>query len=507
MIFLQRTTCQSLFVLICLAAGLVQGPTAAAQSLEYTVVETLPFTLPANHFITAIRDMDGDGILDIVHTNFSARRIHVDERDGVGFVNRHTIQEFANFRAGPIVREVDGDGLPEILSTTNVFATARIWESSADNTYVKRATFSGFGILESAKSGDSDGDGRGEFLFAQESFPSRIRAYEAVADNTYSLDLPIMTGDGGDTNLAGVADLDGDGLPETVFSDNSYSASLGRVYVYENRVSVFRDLGAGMLAISLGDMDGNGLGEIIGVGRPTPNMKILESTGVGNGFQVVFDSPPTHFFGATDFDGDGQSEFLRFLDDGAGNTNIFAFGHRSGATITDFFNSGTLMQGFAGDVRSVLSIGDTNGNGVSELAVLQGDQIHILEAAAPGSCLLGQGFWKHHPGDWPVASLTLGAESYSESAAIVVLNTPSRGDASLILAKQLITAKLNVANGSETPAAAANAITSGDAALSAFVGALPYGVSPRTAAGQSMTGAAGILDSYNNGELMLSCRP
>ena len=67
-----------------------------------------------------------------------------------------------------------------------------------------------------------------------------------------------------------------------------------------------------MLVNSLGDMDGNGLGEIIGVATDTGNMKILEPSGLGDDFfVVVFDSSPTHFFTVTDFDGDGQSEFLR----------------------------------------------------------------------------------------------------------------------------------------------------------------------------------------------------
>ena len=80
--------------------------------------------------------------------------------------------------------ELDGDGLPEIIMPT--FGSARIFESSGDNTYVLRQTIPGLGIVDGARVGDSDGDGRRELMIAQESFPSRIRIFEATADNVYT---------------------------------------------------------------------------------------------------------------------------------------------------------------------------------------------------------------------------------------------------------------------------------------------------------------------------------
>src|SRR5437016_831768 len=64
------------------------------------------------------------------------------------------------------------------------------------------------------------------------------------------------------------------------------------------------------------------------------------------------------------------------------------------------------------------------------------------------ACPLGQGFWKNHPGAWPVSSLTLGSQTYVQAQLLTILTTPVRGDASLVLADQLIAAKLNIAHGS-----------------------------------------------------------
>jgi hypothetical protein len=66
-------------------------------------------------------------------------------------------------------------------------------------------------------------------------------------------------------------------------------------------------------------------------------------------------------------------------------------------------------------------------------------------AGAPATCPLGQGFWKNHPDAWPVSCLTLGRQTYSQTELLRLLDTPVRGDASLILAHQLIAAKLTMA--------------------------------------------------------------
>jgi hypothetical protein len=45
-----------------------------------------------------------------------------------------------------------------------------------------------------------------------------------------------------------------------------------------------------------------------------------------------------------------------------------------------------------------------------------------------------------------MTSLTLGNVTYNQTQLLSILGLPSHGDASVILAKQLIVAKLNIAN-------------------------------------------------------------
>jgi YVTN family beta-propeller protein len=134
------------------------------------------------------------------------------------------------------------------------------------------------------------------------------------------------------------------------------------------------------------------------------------------------------------------------------------------------------------------------------------DGIAITPAVPSHPCPLGQGLWKNHPGAWPVTSLTLGSQTYTQAELLALFDTPPGGDASLILAHQLIAAKLNIANGSDpTPISAT--ITDADHLLSGFKGKLPYHVRPSSATGQAMVNDADVLDSYNSGDLTPNCQP
>src|SRR5262249_48326400 len=67
-------------------------------------------------------------------------------------------------------------------------------------------------------------------------------------------------------------------------------------------------------------------------------------------------------------------------------------------------------------------------------------EVQVLSTVCPQ----GQGYWKNHPDAWPQSALpmTLGGQTYNKTELLTILNTPIRGDASLILADQLISPKL-----------------------------------------------------------------
>jgi len=122
-------------------------------------------------------------------------------------------------------------------------------------------------------------------------------------------------------------------------------------------------------------------------------------------------------------------------------------------------------------------------------------------------CLQQNGYWKNNPDAWQVSSLMLGGKTYTNAELLTILSTPTKGDASLILADQLIAAKLNIANGADgTPVT--STITNADLLLTGtppFARKLPYKVKTSSSAGQAMVTDATTLDNYNNGLLTSGC--
>jgi hypothetical protein len=131
----------------------------------------------------------------------------------------------------------------------------------------------------------------------------------------------------------------------------------------------------------------------------------------------------------------------------------------------------------------------------------KGNVEYTLQCVDEG-CTLTQGYWKNHASDWSSVDLSLGGVTYSHAQAMAVLKTPSNGDASLILAHQLIAAKLNILVNGASSGAVASAVANADAWLAANAdadGKLPFSVSPASAAGAQATALANVLDQYNNG--------
>jgi hypothetical protein len=133
-----------------------------------------------------------------------------------------------------------------------------------------------------------------------------------------------------------------------------------------------------------------------------------------------------------------------------------------------------------------------------------------IETVVGNKCPLSLGYWKSHPSVWSVATLTLGTVTYTQAQLLAILQTnPGTGtksDASVLLAVQLIAAKLSLANGSN-PCPIESTIAAADALLGARTIPITPKITPNTAEGQQMVSLANTLAQYNGGTLTPGCTP
>jgi len=118
-------------------------------------------------------------------------------------------------------------------------------------------------------------------------------------------------------------------------------------------------------------------------------------------------------------------------------------------------------------------------------------------------CPNGNIYWKNHQEIWPVSSLLLGTRSYTKSQLLALLKAPASADASLILADQLIAAKLNLANGSPVAAHLSESIAAADALIGGNL--IPMKVKLNSPAGKQMIVRSAFLLGYNSGLLTQGC--
>lgn len=122
-----------------------------------------------------------------------------------------------------------------------------------------------------------------------------------------------------------------------------------------------------------------------------------------------------------------------------------------------------------------------------------------------GGCTFTQGYWKTHgAGDchsgnnadaWCVSSLELGTVTYNKDQLCAILNAAAKGNGLLVLAHQLIAAKLNAAcNG-------ASCASADIATADAFIGAkvIPPVGTASVKASALPSGLVTTLDNFNNG--------
>src|SRR5262249_25562648 len=98
-----------------------------------------------------------------------------------------------------------------------------------------------------------------------------------------------------------------------------------------------------------------------------------------------------------------------------------------------------------------------------------------------------------------------GTQTYTQSELLAVVTARHSGaDASLLLARQLIAAKLNIANGSDPTTIGTN-VADGDRMHAVFGGKRPYGVTRSSALGRSMVSDRDLLARYNSGRQTPTC--
>jgi hypothetical protein len=430
-----------------------------------------------------------------------------------------------NGDGGGIYNDGDSDGTPSNATLTVTDSTlSGNSASSGDGGGIYNYGFDGnvtLTVTNSTLSGNSaGGDGGGGIYNDGESDGAPSSATLTITNSTLSANSASNGGGGGILNDGGFGSATLT-VSNSTLSGNSASVGGG--------IDNYGELGSAPLTVFNSTLSGNSSSNHVGGG-------ILNDSGRagGNATLTIGDTilNAAASGGANIVGGSGtvtSNGYNLSSDDGGGfltvtgdqiNTDpkLGPLQDNGGPTFTHALLTGSpaIDQGY----NFSDSTTDQRGTGFARTVDLgfpkptggDGTDIGSFEVQSSAPCPQPQGYWKNNPSAWPASALpmTLGTQTYNQEELLTILGTPTgkktKADASLILADQLIAAKLNIANGADgTPVT--STIADADAVLSLYTGKLPYRVRTNSTNGQRMVNDANVLNNYNNGALTSGCAP
>jgi|GEM_PF-845955 len=278
----------------------------------------------ANPFNVAIGDLDGDGMLDLAVTSLGANVSVYRNTSGGGSMSFAPPISFpaGNSPWGIAIRDMDGDGRPEVIGTNINSNTAYVyWNRSVpglidENSFNYITTLftdaNPYGIV----AGDIDGDGKPEVATINYSGASisifRNTSLPGAGFFDAETSLPI----GVNSLFLALNDVDGDGKLDLVYTGNSGVVVLPNTSsagTFSFGSSTTLALGSSPYAVALSDMDGDGKQDLLATSAGSNALTIFKNLSTpgdlraSNGVIFSTGTYPT-ILAAEDIDGDGRPD-------------------------------------------------------------------------------------------------------------------------------------------------------------------------------------------------------
>ena len=327
-------------------------------------------------YYLASEDIDGDGKPDIIAPHYSdftpSVSIYKNTSAG-GAISLAAPVDVATSSAyglagsyGIAVGDLDGDGLPDIVTTNNDYSGKisinRNTTFGGIISFASNITFSTGSDPRAVTTGYINGDNKLDLIVANQAGPSiSILTNSSTPGNiSFGGRIDLSTTPGSYPEQVAVGDLDGDGKADLVVANNN-SNSVGTISIFRNiatgntvafdpRIDLTEEANRGPYTVSISDIDGDGLVDIV-IGNQLSNAVSVYrniSTPGSIAFQSKIDyfiAQPERSLEVCDLDGDGKPDFisphgnlsiLSFLRNKVGTPGISSFSPTSAC-------SGTLI--------------------------------------------------------------------------------------------------------------------------------------------------------------------
>jgi hypothetical protein len=382
-----------------------------------------------NSIVTA--DLNGDGRLDLAASGTNGVSILFGKSGG-------SFQAAVNYPLGPVptnivAADLDGDGDIDLAVTIGNNRKVTILRNQL-GTFRRQATYAVCDSPWGIAAGDLNGDGDTD-LVAADNKAAAVTVLLGQGGGAFTAASPVYDLN----NLAGakavlVGDVTGDGKPDLAFTNATHTVGiLPDKGAGGFGPAQFETAGAVLVDVTRGDFDGNGVPDLA-FADTFGSANVLLGAG-GGAFQKV----PQYATGpnpadvvTADLNGDGLADVATAnYGQGTGNTVSVLLGKGDGSF-------GAAVSYAAGSAPVQLLAEDFNGDGVRDLAVLDG-----VNPGAAVSVLLGNGDGSFQaPRSSPVSGLVarmaaadFNGDGRTDLAVAVNQYNPTQGAVQVLLGK------------------------------------------------------------------------
>ena len=372
-----------------------------------SLVSKVDFSTGMNPYSVAIADIDGDGKPDLVvaNTNTFSNNISVFRNiSTTGTVSPGSFSSGVDFFTGsnPIdiaIGDIDGDGKPDLAVANLNDNTVSLFRNTSVPGEITSGSFAGKVDLFTGSSphgvaiGDIDNDGKSELVVLNfySSSVSVFRNNCTMGSITAgSFDAKVDFPSGNYPYDVAIGDIDGDGKPDlavTNWGSNTVSlyrnmSTSGSITLSSLADKIDFTTGTNPCMIAIADIDGDGKHDLTVTNSGSDSFSIFRNISTSGSLTIGSLEPRADFLtgpaegsralAVGDVDGDGKPDLV------IGNTipgskviYIFINSCTSGSIGIGSFDSRIVFT--SGTSPSSIAIGDVDGDGKSDLVVVNSD--------------------------------------------------------------------------------------------------------------------------------------